>query len=48
MPSLAEGVVYRGEQVGRPGQLELDDGHLEAGIRSKTPEKIRSPIDSAG
>jgi hypothetical protein len=32
MPSLAEGVVYRGEQVGRPGQLELHDGHLEAGM----------------
>src|SRR5438128_1686346 len=28
--ALAVGVVHRGEQVGRPGQLELDDGQREA------------------
>src|SRR6266851_9037118 len=30
--ALAVGVVHGGEQVGRPGQLELDDGHPEAGM----------------
>src|SRR5260370_35889903 len=30
--ALAVGVVHRGEQVGRPGQLELDDGQGEAGM----------------
>jgi hypothetical protein len=29
--ALAVGVVHRGEQVGRPRQLELDDGQREAG-----------------
>jgi hypothetical protein len=28
--ALAIGVVHRGEQVGRPGQLELDDGQCQA------------------
>jgi hypothetical protein len=30
--ALAVGVVHRREQVGRPGQLELDDRHPEAGM----------------
>src|SRR6202043_2583486 len=30
--ALAVGAVHRGEQVGRPRQLELHDGHLEAGM----------------
>src|ERR1700730_5178990 len=46
--ALAVGVVHRGEQAGRPGQLELDDGHSEAGMTLEEPEKIRSHSDSAG
>jgi hypothetical protein len=30
--ALTIGVVHRGKQVGRPGQLELDDSHPEAGM----------------
>jgi len=30
--ALAVGVVHGGEQVGRPGQLELHDGQCEAGM----------------
>src|ERR1700726_5266396 len=30
--ALAVGVVHGREQVGRPCQLELDDGHPEAGM----------------
>jgi len=30
--ALAVGVVHRGEQVGRPRQLELNDGQGEAGM----------------
>jgi hypothetical protein len=30
--ALAVCVVHRGEQVGRPSQLELDDGHPETGM----------------
>ena len=35
-------------RCGRPGQLELDDGQLERGWRSKTPEKIMSHSEVAG
>jgi hypothetical protein len=46
--ALAVGVVHRREQVGPPGQLELDYGQCQADWRSKTLENIMSHSDNDG
>src|SRR5258708_35756850 len=43
--ALAVGVVHRGEQVGRPRQLEFHDGHPEVGRLAVRRRRNRNALD---